>query len=1086
MRAGLVLATCALLLVTGCGAAAVASAAESNADGAVASDLPSLDGDAAALPALGVQGGPPGEAVPAGLEGAVTTAPTVVDDRVLVGTDRGLYVVRDGEITAFASTRPVRSIAHVEGDRAVVTVEDDHFPNVLGIDLSTGAIRWTSAHERGVYSTDLGHVDRQVPAFDAVPVDDVDGDGTTDVAVTAGSAVLALDGNTGETLWTAEHRRNVWQLAVQGDRVFATTQSGSLLALDRASGERAYERSLVDPYVSDSGSIDSVPRSAWDVEPVRVDGTDRLAVTTEDGSVALLDPADGETVWRESVVEFDPDSLDNYYRGRGALAGAATIPGDSRYRSLEVTSVEAGGTTRLAVVVDVDERAAGRTYRPAVHQLHLLDAESGTVEWANEDVDMAATGSVDYAPDVRDGSLLLPRLPREGSQRVDVVDVDDGSVGEPMEIPSVPGADPFGQPAGDGYVAVEDGTVAVTSTDGDLTVVDGAGDERWRIPAVRGVETTTADLTGDGTDDYLLASRNRFPRGVQSRSLRLRAGDDGSLVWSATLGVDEVFENGAFRHVRTVETAGGSDVVAVRNPPNRGEDPRELPPSSIEVRSGEDGDRLERHVLDNADGQHVSAPEGNARFRPYSLVDLGDVTDNGNRDVLVGVNGRVFVVDVRTGDVVWERLYRETGPRDDAEQWQPVEGQQIHYRAVGGEGEHPSVVAISRRGGEIALLEPDTSGDDLTFRTVRSDTYEGRLTGQAGLRPLGDLTGDGYEELWLGIRDDDVESKVYAPAEGEMLATFVRPDRLSLVAAEAGTGDGDEPALVAFEDLGDGTRLSVTRGSETLWSQQMGRSGRVTSLSAGGTLRPAAVAGDADGDGSPELAVAESANRGGTGVRLTLHDVDSGTVVDRFHLTPWEDGREDPMPGVYVQRIPTDDGSARLGVVAARGGSVERGAGFHVVDPAGGEVAFSGPSAPARFLSLDGDVGLLGDDGSLRTVDGDSGVTLSAPDVGDDGTVDLEWAFETDGEYVTTVTVDDRPVAVTRDLTAAVRLPGGTHEIRVRSATPSGIVVHDVRTVTVEGVGSSADVALFGATGLTVVLLFAIGLVPRIAGRVRR
>jgi hypothetical protein len=58
---------------------------------------------------------------PATLEGAVTTAPEPLENGVLAGTDRGLYLVREGRIETFVRTRPVRHVLAAGGDGLVVT-----------------------------------------------------------------------------------------------------------------------------------------------------------------------------------------------------------------------------------------------------------------------------------------------------------------------------------------------------------------------------------------------------------------------------------------------------------------------------------------------------------------------------------------------------------------------------------------------------------------------------------------------------------------------------------------------------------------------------------------------------------------------------------------------------------------------------------------------------------------------------------------------------------------------------------------------------------------------------------------------------
>lgn len=1033
---------------------------------------------------LETQATAPREELPASLEGAVTAPPRFVDGRVLVGTDRGLYVLSNGSVDAFVPTRPVRSIEHVDGPRAVVLVEDDHFPNVLGVDLEDGEVRWTESRQRRVYSSDLGHVDRQVPAFDAAAIGDVDGDGTADVAVAAGSAVFALDGASGERLWTVEHRRNVWQVASIDGRVFAGTGAGTLLAVDADDGERVYERTLAEPFDSEEVDAGPVPRSVWDVEPFTVVGVDRLAVTTEDGTVAVVDPEDGTVAWSETVFEFDDDVLSEYYDRGSQLGSPATVPGDANFFNLRVTPVE--DEAALAVEVDVDDRPRLRGYEDGASELHLLEADSGSVRWSNDDLALQRSGPVAYGPELDGGSLLVARVPESVTQEVALLGVDDGAAST-TELPAVPGAYRYGPDVGTGYVAVDGDRMAVTSTEGDLRVVDESGTVEWEFPSIRGARVERADYTGDGAGDALLTSRNAIRDGVPSRSLALRSGTDGSIRWSRSLSVADFHEEGGHTWVRTVEADGGRDVLAARNPPRGpGTDSQELPPSAIVVYSGETGERLGRHELTNEDGQFAEAGP-DRKFRPVSVDVLGDVTGNGNANVVVGFRGRVAVLDVRSGDVVWERLYREPHPESDVEQWRPVAGDDVRYRTVG-RGDDRRLVAISRNEGEIAVLEPATGADGFDgFRTVAEATYDGELVTRFDQRRLGDLTGDGYDELLIPIREDESATwKAFSPEADETIAEFGPVGRTAVVPTGADvTGDG-RPATVVFERRGEDSRTTVYDGGDEVWSRGTETVYRLGDLVPGAPM-PAAPAGDVDGDGTEEVAYVETSDRGS--VRVRLYDAPTGEVVETVNLTGWEAPDSDLVPGIEARRIPdrTGDGEPELGVVALGAGGPRAGAEFFVVDPAEGEPLISGEGRLVDFVDLERGVGLVGADGAVRTVDVTQGVTLAEPQPEPDSesALRVEWRFDTPGDYHTTVTVNGRPVAATTDRSTRLRLPAGTHEIAVRSTGTNGVTVHDTVSVTVEE-ETSADLLLYGATGLSVAILFAIGLVPALVGRVRR
>ena len=993
-------------------------------------------------------------AIPETIEGDVTTPPTYVDDRVVIGTDRGLYAIDDGEIDQRVDTRPVEQIEHVEDDRVVVLTDDDAFANILLVDLWNGEVIWSESHDRTVYSNDFGFVDRQVPAFDATSIGDHTGDGTEDIAVAAGKSIIALDGEDGEQLWQHDRQHNVWELAYDGDRLYAGTQGGMLVGLDE-DGTVLYDEQVTTPFVHDQ--MGEIPRSVWSVEPVTVDGTDRLAVSTEEGEVLLADRSDGTPVWSEQVLELDDDSLETYYRG-DERAGNPTLPGDANFENVELIIDNEADV--LVAVVQIEEQVTHRDYRPGTTELHRLDAGSGDVGWSEHDIDLEGAGNVAYSQSA--GGLLIPEPPDGDSQQVDVLGIDDGSVTTTLDVETVPGADRRGGPSsGTGYVGTAGDDIAVTASSGDLLATDSEGERQWDVPSIRSAEPIVADFTGDGVDDQLLVSQNQRQGGVQSRSLVLRSGVDGSIVWSEIIGTDAFFEEGGHELIRVVDDgSNGADLVAIRQPVHTEGDPSELPPGELLRLDGTDGSEQLSLDLVNQDGHQV---------RPVSMDVIGDVTGNGNENVILGDRQFVYVVDAQTGETVFERTYRAHGP-DGPEEFQPVDGNDIRYRAVG--GDDPShVLAMSRSDANAAIMEPEWDRTELTFETIREGSFDGDLTGQDDIRKLGDLTGDGYDELLVDIRDDDTGAALITPGDLSVAATFQRSDRLSLSVTD--------DVLIAYEDEGGEGRLSVYEGVEEIWSQQLQASSTVRDLESVQMPTPATTTDD----GVDPIAVVETPDHGGDGVRVNMTDA-TGTVTDSIVLEEWSDGASgQPMSGINAQQIPdqTGDGTPELGVVASPDGSASN-VGFYIVDPTEGEVLLSGQGTVAEFVALDGEIGLLRGDGSLRTVDPNSGVTLSTSET--EAGQQIEWSFDTDRTYVSTVTVDGVPVAITTETATELRLPEGTHEVEIRATSADGVTVHDSTTVTVED-GSSSQLFLYGGAGISVAVLFGIGLVPTVLRKVR-
>ncbi|WP_168216269.1 outer membrane protein assembly factor BamB family protein [Halorussus halobius] len=1000
----------------------------------------------------------------------MTTTPVDLGNALLVGTELGVYVVSEGSIEQFIEMQPVRDISHVQGDLAIALVDDPDFANIKAVDISTGEVRWSHSQNRTVYSQDFGTIDRQVPVFDAEPID-----GTTDIVVSAGSTVVALNGQTGDPSWKMSREYAVWQTASIDGTVYAGTQGGSVVAIDAASGELVYEKQVAEPFEHER--FGSIPRSVWNVEPVTLDGSERLSVTTEDGTAALLEPDDGTLVWQKELVAFDEGALQEYYR-QNSSSGVPTVPSDAHYFNLELTVAERdSGTSRLAIAVAIPQQPQGRRYDLQRRELYNLSADSGSVEWSKEGVSTGNLGNIAHSSAIQGGSLLVPSPGLETTQTIRVYSVEDGAEGTPIEVASAAGRNRRANERATGYVVPSGDRLVVASSNGDLKLVDESGDIEWSVLSLRNTQVLAEDFLGDGTDDYLVYSQNTLRDGQQHRNLMLRAGTDGTIAWSRLVDVERFLQEGGLTRLRPIENDdGGFDILAVQRRSREQVDRNQRPLSTLVHLSGSDGTELARYELVN-DENHAFDGDGQ-RFRITSIDAIGDVTGNGTPDVLVGAGERVFVIDLQTGAVVWERLYRDVPPEADAKQWQPLDGNDIRYRAIGGDGELQAFVAVSREQGEVAVLQPATSNGELSFRTV-TQAEVGQLNGNAEIRTIPDRNADGYDEVLFSARTDDgPQLKVFSPGDGQVVNSYPRPRTANVVPTDFENGEG----LVTFSENEGQATVTVSDGFDQVWRRQMGHLRPIRNAGIQ-SPQPVTPIGDVDDDGNEEIAIVKSSRR--SGAKVELYDVNAGETVDEIVLAPYEEVNRPPIPGIHAQPIPdqTGDGVPELGVVAVTDGNQSRTAEFYIVDPVEGEVLLSGRGAVTRFSVFEDRIGLIGSDGSLTTTDPSAGVSLAEPD--SQSEQQLEWSFAADGEYVTTVRVNERLVARTTEQSTSVRLPSGEFTIQIESTDANGISVYDSRSVTVES-DSSLDLAMYGLTALSVGAVFGLRPVSSLIQGVRR
>mgnify|MGYP000064840420 CR=1 FL=1 len=1049
-----------------------------------------------------------GGETPATLEGAVTTAPVSAGDRLLVGTDRGCYVFENEALVAFVPTRPVRQISHLGDDRAILLVEDPFFPNVLSVDLTSGEVEWRAARTRSVFSQTFGEIDRQVPVFDAVAVGDT-------VAVATGYGVVGFDSQSGEEVWTVDRDYYTWRVQALDGTVYATTQDGQLLAIDGDRGETEFTTGLADSF---EGGGQSIPRSAWDLYPIEGGPAD-LIVTTEDGYVKGVRAGDGSVEWETQVHEPDGDELESYYRrigNRPTMAGGPDRAADENFFNLELAQIDGD-----RVAVGVRERGQ---YAPDQNpgKVALVTAK-GETQWTNESVNLGRAGNVWFAGEFDSESLLVPSVPDRDTQTVTKLDLASGQIGEELAVPAAPPGSVRTSADGQGYLGSHNGNLVVASTSGDVQVIDPGTDVVWSFPAIQDGVVLEADCTGDGVDDYLIYSRNYLDnrRGVESRSLVVRSGTDGSIVWSQTLGAEQFHREGGLRNLQVINGDSGADLLGIEQRPSQGnaeridEIEREISNLERDIRNLEREQR--NNDIDNSD--EIQSKQNKIQDRLAELDELGgrptaelvvrsgtdgseraripleversgtlpnlinpvsiNTLDEDDDIVFVGGNNGVAFVNLTEEIITDFWRYRP----DESELWPPIENsRRVNYVSVGGPGEYEDMLAISDDDQvSFAVIETGSeteNGDEyITFEKTTTFESDGERIVSGSIRTIGDLDGDSYREVLCRVQGDETQTwTVVSPGAGAVIQQFESERGMTPTVRELSSPSGTSGLVTCASD-GDQFTVSVTDGVEERWRRQEDLSRRG---GFGETYRPADLAGTVDG--TQAVALATTAPEGGA--KVDLYALSGGDRLKRIVLEPFEtvDPDEEPLaPATRVQRLPAPDSEEpNLGVIADPVGDGD--SRMYVVDPREGEILVSGDATDGPFVDLDSDVGVLASDAGLRTVDVTAGVTLEAsggPDVA------LSWEFDDGSDRVTRVTVGERPVAVTTDQSTSVRLPPGEHTVNVAATSPDGFTVYDSTTIAVTG-SSSADILLYAAAGASVVGLFGVPIVDAVRRRVQR
>jgi hypothetical protein len=270
-----------------------------------------------------------------GLTGAIS-ADVVTEDitgdgvlEVLLGTSNGLYALSAGALLSYIPTSSavldVAMLDDVTGDShpdAVVAVGDTFFPNIRAYDVLTGQTVWQYTPKQEVFIENLMWTEQQTRTFDVETID-LAGDGSSDVVATSGYLAYALDGFTGQPVWSFEARDNLWSVVetsdLNGDGVADLAlggQNGYMHVLSGRDGALLWERRIAPRYAARDdrgGPWKDIDQSVWDMAPVWIGNAPKAVVTAEDGRGRLVDLETGLVDWQLPVIDHVAALLDRYY-----------------------------------------------------------------------------------------------------------------------------------------------------------------------------------------------------------------------------------------------------------------------------------------------------------------------------------------------------------------------------------------------------------------------------------------------------------------------------------------------------------------------------------------------------------------------------------------------------------------------------------------------------------------------------------------------------------------------------------------------------------------------------------------------------
>ncbi|MAF53219.1 MAG: hypothetical protein CL694_09440 [Chloroflexi bacterium] len=518
---------------------------------------------------------------------------------VLLGTSNGLYALSAGDLLSYIPTSSaVTDIAMLDditgdgGPDVVVAVGDTFFPNIRAYDVITGQTVWQYAPKQEVFIDNLMWTEQQTRTFDVETVE-LTGDGSPDVVATSGYFAYALDGPTGQPVWSFEARDNLWSVVeisdIDGDGVADLAlggQNGYMHVLSGRDGGLMWESRIAPRYAArdDRGEPwKGIDQSVWDMAPVRIGNAPKAVVTAEDGRVRLVDLETGSVDWQLPVIDHVAALLDRYYNQK---SGRATSPGDFHFfnlRAFPVEDVTGDGVNEVLIAAFLG-RGQAQGQEPRDAGVTLLNPVSGTKLWETSSLSMDQAGQIAFATIDGRPKALFP------SASLSVVDLEDGTV-ETIKLPGErdrSGRDRFA------VANLDAGEILVVSDVRDAVGLTVAGVVQWDYPRVEAVTVERGDFTGSGVQDIAVWSKTASRNGDEPRArvVYVVDGSDNEIAWTYAMPHAEFAETGGLRGVMPTPDLNGDgkrDIVGYAHEDMEMNDGRSGTGSEILAFSGADG-----------------------------------------------------------------------------------------------------------------------------------------------------------------------------------------------------------------------------------------------------------------------------------------------------------------------------------------------------------------------------------------------------------------------------------------------------------------------------------------------------------------
>jgi len=576
-----------------------------------------------------------------GLSGLLTTKDIIIENitesgdestgekSILIGTSNGMYIFSsNGNLEKYIQTSSsvtnILVLDDITGDKQkeiLITTSDKYFPNVQVYDPKTGEKIWDFSASMEVYDMNMLWTRQQTIPFDVELVQDVNNNDYRDIAVTSGYNLFLIDGKTGKMLWEFKGNDNLWDVAILDDLdndniqdISVGSQDGYLYIISGKSGKLIWSRKISEKYnvinPSTNTSIGFVDRSVWDIVPIKINDKEKIAVSTEDGFVQLIDLESKETQWKKRVIEYVDMYLFDYY-GDFLVPTSYIDQNFFNIRLKDVKDTNGDGNRDIVVMVFPGLRLTGKQYKEKTQKIYLLNSVNGDTIWENRNINLERAKRpeiIDIKETVglkRKTCLLIPLGKQRNKERIILLNIEKGSEQSFVDVNSTTESFRINK-----YLVKElsENRFIMVSDYGDLMLIDISGKVIWNYPRIKNLIIKESDLTGDNTLDLLVKSKDNFDSSNfldegGSRMLLVIDGSTKNITWSFELPYETFMETGGLKEVQIVPDLnkdGKSDIIAyIQKPGDRDYGDEFGVSSRILIFSGKNGNILMNQSVTN-------------------------------------------------------------------------------------------------------------------------------------------------------------------------------------------------------------------------------------------------------------------------------------------------------------------------------------------------------------------------------------------------------------------------------------------------------------------------------------------------------